>query len=89
MDRRDVSVSIIEIPQDILNPARMTVPEIKRELAIHLYAQGRLSIGKARALAEMSLWQFRHYLAAREIPVHYDVADLEDEMVTLQKLERV
>jgi predicted HTH domain antitoxin len=78
----------IDIPQDILDSARMTVPEIKRELATHLYAQRRLSIGKARALAEMSLWQFRHLLAAREIPVHYDLADLEDEVAILQKLER-
>jgi predicted HTH domain antitoxin len=64
------------------------VPEIKQELAIQLYAQGRLSIGKARELAEMSLWQFRHLLATRQIPVHYDVADLEDEVASLKKLER-
>jgi len=79
----------IELPQDILDSARMTVPEIKQELAIQLYAQGRLSIGKARELAEMSLWQFRHLLTARQIPVHYDVADLEDEVATLRKLERL
>jgi predicted HTH domain antitoxin len=79
----------IEIPQDILDSARLTVPEIKVELAIHLYAQRRLSIGKARELAEMSLWQFRHLLAARQIPVHYDVTDLEKEVATLRKLGRL
>jgi predicted HTH domain antitoxin len=79
----------IDIPQEILDSARITVPEIKQELAIQLYAQGRLSIGKARELAEMSLWQFRHLLAAHQIPVHYDVADLEDEVATLRKLERL
>lgn len=79
--------SAIDIPQDILDSARITVPEIKRELAIQLYRQGRLSVGKARELAEMSLWRFRHLLAARQIPVHYDGSDLEDEVATLQKLE--
>jgi predicted HTH domain antitoxin len=79
----------IDIPQDILDSARITVPEIKRELAIQLYAQGRLSIGKARELAAMSLWQFRHLLASREISVHYEVADLDEEVATLQKLERL
>jgi predicted HTH domain antitoxin len=79
----------INIPQEILDSARITVPEVKQELALQLYAQGRLSIGKARELAEMSLWQFRHLLAARQIPVHYDVADIEDEIATLQKLERL
>ena len=79
----------IDIPQDILDSARISVPEIKVELAIHLYAQGRLSIGKARELAVMSLWQFRHLLAARQIPVHYDVDDLEDEVATLRQLGRL
>jgi len=79
----------VEIPQHILDSARMTVSEIKQELAIQLYAQGRLSIGKARTLAEMSLLHFRHLLAARQIPVHYDVTDLDDEVATLQKLERL
>jgi predicted HTH domain antitoxin len=78
----------IEIPQDILDSARLTVPEVKAELAIHLYAQRRLSIGKARELAEMSLWQFRHLLAAHQIPVQYDVTDLEVEVATLKKLGR-
>jgi predicted HTH domain antitoxin len=78
----------IDIPQDILDSARVTPLEIKRELAVHLYAQGRLSVGKARELAEMSLWQFRHLLAARQIPTHYDLADLADEVATLQKLEQ-
>ena len=79
----------IQIPQDILDSARMSAAEVKQELAIQLYAQGRLSIGKARELADMSLWQFRHLLASRQIPVHYDVADLDDEVATLQKLERL
>ena len=79
----------IQISQDILDSARMSTSEVKQELAIQLYAQGRLSIGKARELADMSLWQFRHLLASRQIPVHYDVADLDDEVATLQKLERL
>jgi len=79
----------IQISQDILDSARMSASEIKQELAIQLYAQSRLSIGKARELADMSLWQFRHLLASRQIPVHYDVADLDDEVATLQKLERL
>jgi hypothetical protein len=32
-----------------------------------LYAQGRISIGKACELAEMSLWEFRQLLAFRRI----------------------
>ena len=50
---------MLEIPQDILDTARLTVDELRVELAVHLYAEGRLSIGKARELADMPLWTFR------------------------------
>lgn len=86
--QEDTKVTI-DIPQDILDSARMSVLEIKRELAVHLYAQRRLSVGKARELAEMSLWQFRHLLAARQVPVQYDVTDLEKEVATLKKMGRL
>jgi predicted HTH domain antitoxin len=76
----------LEIPADILDSARLTMDELKVEVAISLYAQGRLSIGKARELAEMSLWQFRQVLAARQISPHYDVDDLAEDINTLNEL---
>ncbi len=74
----------ITIPQDILDAARMTPEQLTIELAITLYAQGRLSIGKARELAGMSLWEFRQLLASRKINPHYAANDLDDDIATLQ-----
>ena len=79
---------IFEVPQEILDSARLTAPELIVELAVSLYSQGRLSIGKARELAGMSLWEFRQVLASRRIPVHYDLADLQDDINTLHKLSK-
>ena len=45
----------VEIAEDILDSARLSIDDIKTELAVSLYAQKRLSIGKARELAGMSL----------------------------------
>jgi predicted HTH domain antitoxin len=70
----------LEIPQDILDTARLTVAELRVELAVYLYAEGRLSIGKARELAEMALWEFRQLLASRRIAPHYDVPDLDEDL---------
>ena len=78
-----------EIPQDILDSARLTAPEVKLELAIWLYAQGRLSIGKGRELAGMSLWEFRQVLAVRHIAAHYDKEDLSEDLATVKKLNNV
>jgi len=70
-------VNVLHVPQDILDSSRLTLSELKVEIAIYLYAQRRLSIGKARELAEMSLWEFRQLLATRRISPHYDEVDLE------------
>jgi predicted HTH domain antitoxin len=80
----DVStVSAVEVSQEILNSARLTPSELKVEMAVYLYGQGRLSVGKARELADMTLWEFRQLLASRRIPPHYDEADLDEDAATL------
>jgi predicted HTH domain antitoxin len=80
------TVSVLEIPQDILDSARLTPSELRVEMAVYLYAQGRLSIGKARELAGMALWEFRQLLASRRIPPHYDETDLDEDMATLREM---
>jgi len=81
--------NVIEFPEDILDSARMKVPDLKIELAILLYSQHRLSIGKARELADMSLWEFRQLLGFRKIPAHYDVSDLTEDIATLKQMGRL
>ena len=83
------SVNILEIPQDILDSARISLSELKIELAVSLYAQGRLSIGKARELADMSLWEFRQILGLRRIAPHYDQDELNHDLATLKELGRL
>jgi len=83
------AVNTLEVSQDILDSARLTISELKAEIAIYLYAQGRLSIGKARELAGMSLWEFRQLLASRRISPHYDVVDLNEDVATLRELGRL
>jgi predicted HTH domain antitoxin len=82
------AVQMLEVSQDVLDSARITPSELKVEIAVHLYAQGRLSIGKARELAGMALWDFRQLLASRRISPHYDEADLQEDVVTLRELGR-
>lgn len=79
----------IEIPREVPHAARMTPQEMRRELAIHLFQQGRLSFGKAREMAGMTVWAFQQILASREIPVHYDVEDYEEDLATLRELGRL
>lgn len=71
------STSYLEIPQDVLDSARLSLDQVLVELAVHLYEQGRLSLGKAHELAGLSLWEFRQLLGFRRIPPHFGAEDLE------------
>ena len=81
--------NILNIPQDILDSARLTINDLRTELAVGLYAQRYLSIGKAHELADMSLWEFRQLLAFRRISPDYDLSDLDKDITTLQELRRL
>jgi predicted HTH domain antitoxin len=80
---------ILEIPQEVLDSAHLTIEEVKVEIAISLYAQNRLSIGKARELANLSLWEFRQLLALRRISPHLDENDLDEDLATLRDMGRL
>ncbi len=67
----------------------MNTHDLRRELALTLYAQNRLSLGKARELAGLSLWEFRQWLSLRRIEAHYDSDDLQDDIETLRTLGRL
>jgi predicted HTH domain antitoxin len=76
----------IDIPREVLHASRMTPAEIKTELAVFLYQQGKLSFGKAREMAGMSVWDFQQLLGSRKIYVHYDIEDYQKDLVTLEDL---
>ena len=44
----------IEIPREVVHSTRMTPAELRRELAVHLFQQGKLSFGKTREMAGMT-----------------------------------
>jgi predicted HTH domain antitoxin len=75
----------VVISDDILKAARMSEDELKREIAILLYQQKKLSTGKARRLAGMHLIEFRRELSRRGICVNYDVEDFQTDLKNLRE----
>jgi predicted HTH domain antitoxin len=67
----------------------MTEDELRRELALHLFEEEKLSFGKARELAEMSVWDFQQLLGSRGISVHYDEEAYTKDRETLRTLGRI
>jgi predicted HTH domain antitoxin len=79
----------LDIPDDLLHAARLTEQEALKELAVALFAQERLTLAQAARLAGLDRLTFQHLLAARRIPVHYDVAEFEADLETLRSLGRL
>lgn len=63
----------IEIPSDILLALNENENELKKDiktsLAIHLYQQEKLTIGKAAQLCDLSRYDFERLLSENRIPI--------------------
>ena len=75
---------LLTVPEDIAEAAKLPPlereNEFLKELALALYARNILSLGKARALAKMTRWEFEELLGQRQIVRHYDESNLDEDI---------
>ena len=76
----------LTLPDEIISSTRMSRAELLREFAVTLFQQDKVTLGQASQLAELSQWEFRMLLGSRQIPLHYDVDELDEDIKTLAKL---
>ncbi len=79
----------VVISDEILTASRLSATELKIEIAVMLFQKEKLSLGQASRLAGLSYLEFQQLLASRNISVHYDVADFEEDLKTLSELGRL
>jgi len=79
----------LAIPEDIIQATRMSEEELKQEIAVMLFQKEKLTLGQAAHMAGLSQLQFQHLLASRQISVHYDVEEFQEDLKTLKKLGRL
>ncbi len=78
------------ISDEFIKASQMTAEELKIEIAIMLFQQGKLSLGKASELAEINRFQFEQILKQKNIPAYtYDVEDLKIDLQNLKELGRI
>jgi predicted HTH domain antitoxin len=61
---------------DFLESAKMTSDELAVEIAVYLYANERLTLGQAKRLAQLDQISFQKELAARNVFIRFETADL-------------
>jgi len=74
----------LDIPNDVADALRLPPDEaereVRKELAVTLYARQLLPLGKARKLAGLSRRDFEALLGERQVPRDYTEADLEEDL---------
>jgi predicted HTH domain antitoxin len=78
----------LDVPVEILESTRMTLDELRLELAITLFRLDRLSMGKAAEFACLPVGAFQDHLARRRIGPHYGVEDAREDAEALAALTR-
>jgi len=76
----------VVIDDEILHAANISAGELLQEIALLLFQQSRLTLGQASRLAGLDQLTFMQLLGSRDIPIHYDEQDFEDDVATLRVL---
>ena len=79
---------IIEIPDDVFIKASRSEDEVKKDVIAFLYQKRVLTLEQAAVLAGVTRLDFQRLLAERNIPIHYDVADLEMDLRHVADIKR-
>jgi predicted HTH domain antitoxin len=74
----------LELPERIAGA--FSHEELQFALALGLYASDRATLGQAADLAGMSQGQFQLELGRRRIPAHYGLAELEQDIESVETL---
>ena len=72
------------IPDEIVKASGWSDNELLLELVLLLFQQEKVSLGKAAELLNMSQISFQRLLASRDICIHYDVAELQEDIEYLK-----
>jgi predicted HTH domain antitoxin len=69
---------IVPLPADL--EAQFTPEDIRLQLAVGMFIDRRVTLGQGALIAGLSQSVFLHELGRRRIPVHYDDADVREDI---------
>jgi predicted HTH domain antitoxin len=76
----------LNIPALSGNVSGLTESDLRQDLALSLYQQEKISLGKAAQIAGLDRWGFQALMKQRGVHINYDTKDLSHDVATLKKL---
>ncbi|HWY77448.1 MAG TPA: UPF0175 family protein [Verrucomicrobiae bacterium] len=81
----------VQIPEEALALAGLSGGSASgratKLIALELFREGRVSLGRAAELADVSIEEFMEFSAFREVPLHYTDVDLAEDRATADRLK--
>jgi len=75
----------IAFPDELTQGLNLTPEHARLDLAIGLYAERRVTLGRAAKIAGMVQAVFLRKLGELRIPMHYDLAELEEDLLVVRE----
>lgn len=80
----------VTLPVELLEAAGVNPADASRDatmlLALELYRENKISLGRAAELSQTPVEAFMVFAGRHEVPIHYDLSDLDEDRRTLQRI---
>ena len=77
----------VVFPDELTEGLDLTPEHARLDLAIGLFAERRITLGRAAKMAGIAQPDFLRRLGALHIPMHYDLPDFEADMMVVRETE--
>ncbi len=74
---------VIDVQDEVLRGLQLTEEQALLDLAIGLFTDRRVTLGRGAEIARLTQSDFQRELGRRGIALHYDVEDFRADMLTL------
>ena len=75
----------VAVSEELLRGVQLSPREALVDFAVGIYSEGKVTLGRAARIAKMSAAEFQRMLGQRRIPMHYDVHDLEQDLLVVRE----
>ena len=77
----------LTLESDVLDGLGLTESDFLRNLAIWLFVNEKVKLGRAAEIAGVSQTEFMRTLGKHRIPIHYDESDFESDLAVVAERE--
>jgi len=82
----------VEFPAEVLKVVKVekkyASKELRKLVALELYRENLVSLGKAAEIAGMSVNEFMEFSAKRSVPLHYTLEDLKEDLKWAKEIRK-